>query len=67
MATRVSCQRSFGSSADTDCTPRMMMFGYYAFKDGDWEEYKRAFKVATSRTERAFERTREAFEKSDKI
>ena len=26
------------SSVDTDCTPRMMRFGYYALKDGDWEE-----------------------------
>ena len=24
-------------SAHTDCTPRMMKFGYFALKDGDWE------------------------------
>ena len=22
------------------CTPRMMRFGYFALKDGEWEEYK---------------------------
>ena len=25
------------SSADTDCTPKMMRFGYHAMKDGNWE------------------------------
>ena len=45
--------------ADTDSTPTMMRFGYYASKDGDWEEYK----VEVSATEWAFERIREAFEK----
>ena len=33
------------SIANTDRTPKMMRFGYYAFKDRDWEEYKRTFKV----------------------
>ena len=51
------------SSADTDCTPRMVRFGCYALKDGDWEDYERTFKVEASATECAFERIREAFEK----
>ena len=50
-------------SADTDCTHTMMRFGDYALKDGDWEEYKRTFKVEVSATDWAFERAREAFEK----
>ena len=54
------------SSADTDCTPKMMRFGYYAIKDRDWDEYKRTFKVEVNATEWAFERIREAFEKSDR-
>ena len=37
-----------------------------AVKDGDWEEYKRIFKVEVSATEWAFDRIREAFEKSGK-
>ena len=32
------------SSADTDCTPKMMKYGYSALKGGDWEEYKSIFK-----------------------
>ena len=54
------------SSADTDSTPEMMRFGYYAFKDRDWDEYKRTFKVEVNATEWASERIREAFEKSDR-
>ena len=34
----------------------MMRFGYYALKDGDWEEYKRTFKVEVSATEWVFEK-----------
>ena len=40
-----------------------MRFGYYAFKDGDSEEYQIIFKVELSATGWAFERTRELFEK----
>ena len=40
----------------------MMRFGYYAFKDGDSEEYQKIFKVELSATGWAFERTRELFE-----
>ena len=54
------------SSADTDCAPKMMRFGYFAMKDGNWEEYKRTFKVEVNATEWAFERVREAFEKVTK-
>ena len=43
-----------------------MRFVHYALKDGDWEEYKRIFKVEVSATECAFERIREAFEKMAK-
>ena len=51
------------SSADTDCATKKMRFGYYAFKDGDWREYRRIFKVEVSAREWVFERIREAFEK----
>ena len=50
------------SSADTDCTPKVMRCGYYALKDGDREEHKSIFKVEISAAEWAFERMREAFE-----
>ena len=33
------------NSADTDCNPKMMKYGYIALKGGDWEEYKSIFKV----------------------
>ena len=39
------------SSADTDCTSKMMRFGYFAMKDGIWEEYKIIFKVEAKATE----------------
>ena len=51
------------SSADTDCTSKMMRCGYFALKDGDWEEHKTIFKVEVSATEWAFERIRETFGK----
>ena len=69
MATIVSAKEFLDqvkSSADTDCTPKMMRCGYYALKDGDWEEYKSIFKVDVRATEWAFERVREAFEKVGK-
>ena len=40
-----------------------MRFGYYALKNGDWEESKRTLKVEVSATEWAFGRIREAFER----
>ena len=51
------------SSADTDSTPKMMKYGYFALQGRDWEEYKSIFKVEISAIEWAFERIREAFEK----
>ena len=51
------------SSAGTDCTPKMMKYGYFALKGRDWEKYKSIFKVEKKATEWAFERIREAFEK----
>ena len=61
-ATSVSCQRISGSSSQKQSGyrlhPRMMMFGYFALKDGDWEEYKRTFKFEADATEWAFERIR---------
>ena len=50
-------------SADTDCTPRTVKFGYFALKGGEWEACKSIFKVGISATEWAFERIREACEK----
>ena len=46
--------------ADTDCTPKMMRFGYDALKNGDWEEYQRTFKAEVSATQWTFGRIREA-------
>ena len=46
------------SSADTDFTPKMMKYGYFALKSGDWEEHKSIFKVQTRATEWASERIR---------
>ena len=40
-----------------------MGFGYYALKNGDWEEYKRTFKAEVSATEWTFGSIREAFER----
>ena len=42
--------------ADTDCTPKMMKYGYFALKGGDREEYKSIFKVEIRATEGGFER-----------
>ena len=49
---------------DTNCSPKMMKFGFFALKEGNWEEYKRRFRNEEGATDWAFERTREAFEKS---
>ena len=57
------CLEEVKSSADTDCTSRLMRYGYCALKDGDWEEYKRTLEVEVSATGWAFERIREALEK----
>ena len=51
------------SCAETDCTPKMMKYWYFALKGGDWKEYKSIFMVETRATEWAFETKREAFEK----
>ena len=52
---------------DTDCTPRMMKQSFFfALKSGEWEEDKSIVKVEAMATEWAFERIREAFEKSGK-
>ena len=40
-----------------------MRFGYYALKNGDWEENKRTFKAEVSATEWSLGRIREAFER----
>ena len=50
------------SCNDTDCTPRTMKQAFFAFKRGDWEEYKRTFRIEATATEWAFDRIREAFE-----
>ena len=39
------------SSADTDCNLKMMKFGYFALKGGDWVENKNIFKVEMSATD----------------
>ena len=49
---------------DTNSSPKMMKFGFFAFKEGNWEEYKRRFGNEEGATDWAFERIREAFEKS---
>ena len=41
----------------------MMRFGYYALKNGDWEECKRTYKAEVSATEWTFGRIREAFKR----
>ena len=55
------------SSADADCTPKMMRCGYYALKDGDWVNTKRICKVEASATERAFKRVREVVKRWQKM
>ena len=45
-------------NADTDCTSKLMRYGYYALKGGEWEELKRKFRVDTTATEWAFDRMR---------
>ena len=41
----------------------MMKQSFFAFKGGDWEEYKGIFRVQAKATECAFDRIQEAFEK----
>ena len=55
------------SSADTDCTNKMMKFNYFALRGGDREKSESIFKVEIRATEWAFERIREAFEKVPKM
>ena len=41
--------------------------GYDGLKDGDWEEFKRKFRVETNATGWAFERVREASHEKKKV
>ena len=50
------------SGNDTDCTPRMVKQAFFALKRGDWEEYKRTFRIEAKAAEWAFDRVQEAFE-----
>ena len=66
MITRVPCRRISGTSKKQyghRLHSKMMRFGNDTLKDGDWEEYKRTFRIEVSATIWIFQRIPDAFEK----